>query len=91
MYMAANERNEMDFFFEIIPLPEPEMGATHLVIQTEWRVAPPDETWPVETLVPGDEIDRWTTDDPYGAVEAARECQAISLEERWAADYEAGR
>jgi hypothetical protein len=35
---------------------------------------------------PGDqgaEIERFTTDDPYGAVEAAREAQSLTLEERF--------
>jgi hypothetical protein len=31
----------------------------------------------------GEEIERFTTDDPYGAVEAAREAQSLTLEERF--------
>ena len=65
-----------DFRFEILALPEPEMCCTHLVVMID------DE---------GEEIERFTTDDPYGAVEAARYCQAVPLEQRWAEDAEAGR
>ena len=56
-----------DFRFEIIEIEEPEMGCTHLVIQIDDQ---------------GEEIERFTTDNPYGAVEAAREAQAFTLEER---------
>lgn len=78
----ADLRSADDFFFTITPLEEPEFGETHLLVMTEWIIAPPDETWPVETLVPGAEIERLNTGDPYGFVEAARESQAVPLEER---------
>jgi hypothetical protein len=64
-----------DFRFEITPIEEPEMGCTHLVVVIG------DE---------GEEIERFTTDDPYGAVEAAREAQAFTLEERFAMYAERG-
>ena len=51
------------------------MGCTHLVVMIG------DE---------GEEIERFTTDDPYGAVEAARYCQALPLEQRWAEDAARG-
>lgn len=57
-----------DFRFIIQALDEPEIGCTHLVI-----VVGDD----------GEDIERFTTDDPYGAVEAAREAQAFTLEERF--------
>lgn len=57
----------MDFRFEIIALPEPELGCTHLVIQHETTDAGEDT---------GVEMERFTTDNPYGAVEAARVSQA---------------
>jgi hypothetical protein len=34
-----------------------------------------------------DVIDSWTCEDPWGAVEAAREAQAYTLEERWSELY----
>lgn len=74
---------ENDFRFEITPLPEPEMGETHLVEMIELIVHPPDEMWPVETVTDGRIIESFTTDDPYGAVEAAREAQVYTLEERF--------
>lgn len=64
----------MDFRFEIIPLEEPEMGETHRVIVHEIT----DEG--VDT---GNVLENFTTDNPYGAVEAAREAQMYSLEERF--------
>jgi hypothetical protein len=60
--------------FEIIELEEPELGATHLVITIDDK---------------GEEIERFTTDNPYGAVEAAREAQSLTLEERF--DFYADR
>jgi hypothetical protein len=65
-----------DFRFEIEALPEPEMGATHLVTRIEC---------PGETV-----IESFTTDDPYGAVEAAREAQNTTLEERFETYAERG-
>jgi len=59
---------ERDFRFEITEVPEPEMGCTHLVVVIEHG-----------TEI---ELERFTTDNPWGAVEAAREAQAIPLEER---------
>jgi hypothetical protein len=56
-----------DFRFEIVEIEEPEVGCTHIV-----RVI--DDQ--------GEEIEAFTTGDPYGVVEAAREAQAYTLEER---------
>ena len=61
-----------DFYFEIVEFPEPELGCTHLVTMREHYS--------------GAVLESFTTDDPYGAVAAAREAQAIPLEERWAID-----
>jgi hypothetical protein len=73
----SNQEN--DFHFVITPIPEPEMGCTHLV--EIYETLPADERWPVDTR--GEMLESFTTDDPYGAVEAAREAQAYSLEERF--------
>jgi len=64
----------MDFRFEIIEHEEPEMGCTHTVIVHETDDDGGDT---------GVVLERFTTDDPYGAVEAAREAQAFTLEERF--------
>ncbi len=58
-----------DFRFEIVKLEEPDDFRTHLVTVLD-----------VET---GDFLDSFTTGDPFGAVEAAREAQAYTLEERF--------
>lgn len=80
-----------DFRFEITPWDEPEMGCTHTVRVIELVLEPPNADWPVETVRDGDVIESFTTDDPYGAVEAAREVQAMpDLEERWALYAERG-
>lgn len=63
-----------DFRFEIRAIDEPEMGCTHIVILRELDAAGNDT---------GVVLDRFTTDDPYGAVEAAREAQEYTLEERF--------
>jgi hypothetical protein len=63
-----------DFFFDIDAIDEPEMGATHVVA--------------IAARGSGRLIERFTTDDPYGAVEAARYCQSTPLEARWTADAE---
>lgn len=63
-----------DYRFEIIDLREPEMGSTHLVQMI-------DDT--------GSIVESFTTDNPYGAVEAFRESQSMTLEERF--DYYAER
>lgn len=73
-----------DFHFDITPVPEPEQGCTHLVEMYE--TLPADARWPVDTR--GPLIEAFTTDNPYGAVEAAREAQAMSLEERLEIEYE---
>lgn len=72
---------ETDFRFEIIESPEPELGATHLVIVHELDRDGNDT---------GLELERFTTDDPYGAVEAAREAQTTTLEERFTMYAERG-
>lgn len=63
------ERELNDFFFEITAIEEPELGCTHIV-----RMAARGS---------GRLLEQFTTDDPFGAVEAAREAQAYSLEERF--------
>lgn len=81
----------VDFRFEIVALEEPEVGCTHLVRVISLVEVPPDERWPVATIVDGEVLETFTTDDPYGAVEAAREVQAIpDIEERWALYAERG-
>lgn len=55
---------------EVISWNDQEMGCTHTVV----IYAHPSQQ----------EIDRFTTDDPHGAIEALREVQAIPTEERWA-------
>jgi len=57
-----------DFRFVITQLEEPELGATHLVLTIDDR---------------GEVMERDITDNPYGMVEAAREAQSMSLEERF--------
>ncbi len=54
------------------------MGATHTVRMIELVLVRPGS----ETLVDRDLMEQFTTDDPYGAVEAAREAQVYTLEER---------
>jgi hypothetical protein len=63
-----------DVRFYITPVPEPELGCTHLVVIVDDA---------------GAAVERFTTDDPYGAVEACREAQTMTLEERF--DYYAER
>lgn len=79
-----------DFRFEILELDEPEIGCTHLVTVIELVLLPADDRFPCETVIDGPVLESFTTDDPFGAVEAAREAQAYSLEERleMAADRE---
>lgn len=59
-----------DARFEVITCDEPEMGRTHTVV----IYAHPSQQ----------EVDRFTTDDAHGAVEAFREVQTTPIEERWA-------
>jgi hypothetical protein len=66
----------IDFRFEIVPMPEPELGASYLVRVIEQVEAPADDRWPVPTLVDGPEVEAFYTDDPGGAVAGAREAQA---------------
>jgi hypothetical protein len=79
-----------DFRFEILKHDEPEMGCTHTVRMIELVIVPENDTWPCETVVDGNCIEQFTTDDPYGAVEAAREVQMYSIEERFAMYAERG-
>lgn len=65
-----------DFRVEILVLDEPEIGCTHLVTMIQWGT--------------GTVLESFTTDDPYGAVEAAREAQEYTLEERFAIYAEKG-
>ena len=57
-----------DFRFEITQIEEPEMGCTHLVTMIDDQ---------------GKVIEQFTTDDPGGAVESAREAQEFTLEDRF--------
>lgn len=59
-----------DVRFAVLPCDDPEMGCTHTVV----IYAHPSQQ----------EVDRFTTDDPYGAVQAYREVQTIPMDERWA-------
>jgi hypothetical protein len=70
-----------DFRFEITAFDEPEMGCTHLVRMIELLPVPTVSEF--TGTVDGREIEAFTTDDPFGAVEAAREAQAYTLEERF--------
>lgn len=88
MSTSPQIKPNVDFKFVIEALPEPEIGATHLVEIFGWDLAPADETWPVTTLVLGDLLETHITDNPYGMVEAAREAQAYSLEERFKMEAE---
>lgn len=65
-----------DFRIEIDAWDEPELDCTHTVYFIDDR---------------GFLMESFTTDDPHGAVEAARYCQTTPLEQRWAEDLEAGR
>ena len=65
--MAYRPADPGDFRFEITLLEEPDPGCTHLVVMIGDQ---------------GEVLERFTTDNPYGAVEAAREAQEFTLEER---------
>lgn len=75
----AQELDErIDFRFEIVVNPEPDDPSNlHFVTQ-------------IATFDGEDagEIDSWTSEDGYAAVEAARIAQAYTLEERWEMDAE---
>jgi hypothetical protein len=79
----GNTMRHYDFRLEIITLEEPEMGETHLVNMIELVLVPANDQWPVDTIIDGDLIESFTTDDPHGTVEAAREAQMYTLEERF--------
>lgn len=70
--MENSDRHEPadpgDVRFEVTPLEEPELGATHLVLTIDDR---------------GEVVGRDVTDLPYELVEAYREAQAFTLEERF--------
>ncbi len=66
---------EQDFAAEIEHNPEPDSAADQY--RMRWLYLPNDQ-WPVETVME----DWFTIDDPYREVEAARESQAYTLEER---------
>lgn len=74
MQSTATEEAQVpdtDFRFEITVNPEPDdPSTTHFV-----------EVFGVPS---GERLEAFTTGDPYGAVEAAREAQAIPFEERMA-------
>lgn len=64
-----------DFRFEITENPEPDDPASMYFVR---QIATPSQQV----------LEAFTTDRPYDAVEAAREAQVFSLEERWAMDAE---
>ncbi len=68
-----DQAHDTDFRFEIVEYEEPEVSCTHLVIVHETR----------DGQDTGTILERFTTDDPCGAVEAAREAQEFTLEERF--------
>lgn len=74
----AESEFDNDFRFEYSLNPEPSSNADLYFIT---QIATPSQKV----------IDSWTTEDPGAAIEAARETQLYSLEERWAMDAEAGR
>lgn len=74
----ADGEFDNDFRFEYTLNPEPSSNAD-LYFITQYAT-------PSQKV-----IDSWTTEDPGAAIEAAREAQLYSLEERWAMDAEAGR
>lgn len=79
----STTRPANDFRFEIVQNPEPDSPSDlYFVTVIELLIAAPDETWPCETLVDGDVLESFSTSDPWSAVEAAREAQAYTLEER---------
>lgn len=67
----ANCPNAEDFRFEITRNPEPDDPSTLYFVE-------------VFAVPSGERLESFTTSDPYGAVEAAREAQAIPFEERMA-------
>lgn len=83
LYHGPMTNEPHDFRFDIVLNPEPDSASDlYFITQIALVIAPPDETWPCETVVDGPVIDSWTCEDPYAAVEAAREAQAYTLEER---------
>lgn len=63
-----------DVRFEIEALPEPELGQTHRLEMFD--------------LVTGESLEVHILDDPYGFVEAFRETQAFTFEERMDREFE---
>lgn len=55
---------------EVMPCDEPEVGCTHIITV----YAHPSQQ----------EVDRFATDDPHRALEALREVETVSMEQRWA-------
>ena len=88
--MDTSDLPVVDFFFKTERNPEPDEPANLFFIEMwEWRLAPADETWPVPTLVPGNLIESYTTDDPGREIAGAREAQErqnMTPEEREADD-----
>lgn len=73
-----------DIHFTVIPHPEPDDAAsTHIVEMRGWILHPEDERWPCETLtLEAEPFEVHVTGDPYGMVEAFRETQVFTFEER---------
>lgn len=64
------ERGEQDIRFEIEKNPEPDDPSNLYFVRVfDWRT--------------GKELESYTTDDPYAGVEAAREAQEYTLEQRF--------
>lgn len=74
----ADGEFDHDFRFEYVANPEPDQPSDMYFIS---RFATPSQQ----------ELESFTTDDPGREIGAARYCQTVPLEERWAADAEAGR
>lgn len=74
--------HEMDFRYEIVRNPEPDQPSD-LFFVTVHETRDGEDTGVV--------LERFSTDDPYRDVEAARYAQAVPLEQRWAEDAERER
>lgn len=72
----------IDVRFEITRNDEPDCPGTLYFVRIIERVeVPPDETWPVATVIDGAVIESFTCDDPYGVVDAYRYRQAVPMED----------
>lgn len=57
-------------------------GQGYYIREIELVEVPADEQWPVPTLVPGEVLDSFMTDDPGSVIEAYVESREFTLEER---------